>query len=67
MTGHAALQLMMAYEEGQLENVSCVVLRMTRPARRSQALVDDKDDTEALALITIIHNYDASLSAMSQG
>ncbi|CAF3209789.1 unnamed protein product [Rotaria socialis] len=67
MTGHAALQLMIAYEEGQLENVSCIVLRMTRPARRSQALVDDKDDTEALALITVIHNYDTSLSAISQG
>lgn len=58
MTGDAALQLMKAYENGQLENIECVVLRIGRMGRSIQICNNQWDDTEAIVLLTIIHNYD---------
>jgi hypothetical protein len=63
MIGDAALQLMIAYETGPLENVTSVVLRIGRPARRIPISIDQWDDTEAIVFLTIIHHYDTTVSA----
>ena len=67
MTGDAALQLMMAYENSQLDGVTCVVLRIARPVQRFSTHLDQWDDTEAIVLLTIIHQYDTTESAFLQG
>ena len=67
MTGEAALQLMKAYENGQLENTECLVLRIGRPNRRVLISNNLWDDTEALVLLTIVHHYDAMGSANFDG
>ncbi|CAF3468711.1 unnamed protein product [Rotaria socialis] len=64
MTGDAALQLMMAYQEGQLDDVTGIVLRIARPARRIQILIDQWDDTEAIVFLTLISHYDTTVSAL---
>ncbi|CAF3245995.1 unnamed protein product [Rotaria sp. Silwood2] len=64
MTGDAALQLMMAYEQGQLDNVTSIVLRVARPTRRIPIFIDHWDDTEAIVFLTIIHNYDTTISGV---
>ncbi|CAF1215030.1 unnamed protein product [Rotaria sp. Silwood1] len=67
MTGEAALQLMMAYEHGQLDNVTCIVLRIARPARRIPILIGHWDDTEAIVFLTIINNFDTTVSGVIKG
>ncbi|CAF0920586.1 unnamed protein product [Adineta ricciae] len=67
MTGEAALQLMKAYENGQLESTECVVLRIGRSGQRVQLENDQWDDTEALVLLTIIHKYDVMSKANFNG
>jgi hypothetical protein len=67
MTGDAALQLMRAYENGQLENIECVVLRIGRSGRRISIPNNHWDDTEALVLLTIVHSYDATGTAHFNG
>ncbi|CAF0861927.1 unnamed protein product [Adineta steineri] len=67
MTGDAALQLMKAYENGGLENIECVVLRVSRSGRRISIANDEWDDTEALVLFTIIHSYDVTIAANLNG
>jgi hypothetical protein len=67
MTGDAALQLMKAYENGQLENIECVVLRIARSGRYVPIPSNQWDDTEALVLLTIVHNYDVTVAAHLNG
>ena len=67
MTGEAVLQLMKAYENGQLENVECLVSRIGRPNRRIFIADSLWDDTEALLLLTVVHRYDAMCTAQFNG
>jgi hypothetical protein len=67
MTGDAALQLMKAYENGQLENIECIVLRIARSGRYIPIPSNQRDNTEALVLLTIVHNYDAMVAAHING
>ncbi|CAF3631862.1 unnamed protein product [Rotaria sordida] len=67
MTGDAALQLMMAYEKGQLDNITSIVLRVARPTRRIPILINQWDDTEAIVFLTIIHNFDTTIAGVIKG
>lgn len=66
MTGRGALQLMIAYEQSKLESTSSIILRVTRPNRRTQNVANQFDDTEAIVLLTIVHNYDTTLTVLPQ-
>ena len=67
MIGDAALQLMMAYESAQLDDVTSIVLRIVRPARRIIIANGQLDDTEAIVFLTIIHHFDTTVSASLHG
>lgn len=67
MTGDAALQLMTAYENGQLENTECAILRVSRLGRCISIPDNQWDDTEALVLLTIVHSYNVMNSTHFNG